>query len=309
MRQDSSMNMNEPFLLRDALKAGYSRRKIQATPFRRLFHGVYVLGAEPLDARREGCAVLLAAGPGAFLSHHQAARLYGATVPHTDVFHASVREDRHRSRRKEIAVHKSARTPTTFRGLPVTSPEDTFADMAAHLSTVDLVVLGDSLVRLKRATSDQLIRASENALPQLRSHALTAAQLVRTGTDSPMETRSRLLIVLAGLPEPEVNICFFNEYGDVVRRTEMGYRDYRLAIEYDGRHHAETQAQWEADIARREEFDGADWRIVTLLAKDIYRTPGKTLERIVAAMRKEGMRVSISSDEWRRHFPEVSAYI
>ena len=35
--------------------------------------------------------------------------------------------------------------------------------------------------------------------------ALRAAGLVREGVDSPMETRVRLLIVLAGLPEPSVN--------------------------------------------------------------------------------------------------------
>lgn len=297
------MDLNEPFRLRDALDAGYSRARIRAGPFRRILRGIYVMGDPPLDARKEGRAALLGAGDGAFLSHHQAARLYGAVVPHSEMLHVSIVGDSHRSRREGICVHRSSHTPTRFRGLPITTPEDTFVDLAAYLPLVDLVVLGDSLVRRKRTTPERLVRSSVNAAVRLRKHAVCAAQLVRPGTDSPMETRSRMLLVLAGLPEPEINICFYNQYGEIIRRTEMGYRKHRLAIEYDGRQHAESQSQWESDVARREEFDGADWRIVTLLAKDIYRTPGKTLERIVSAMRKAGIDAWVSSDEWRRYFP------
>lgn len=118
-----------------------------------------------------------------------------------------------------------------------------------------------------------------------------------------METRSRLLVVLAGLPEPEVNVCLHDDAGEVRRRLDLAYRRYRLAIEYDGRQHAESQRQWESDVARREELDSEDWRIITLLAKDIYKQPAATLERVVRAMRKVGMAVPRPADEWRRHFP------
>ena len=36
--------------------------------------------------------------------------------------------------------------------------------------------------------------------------ARRAASLAREGVDSPQETRLRLLLVLAGLPEPRVNV-------------------------------------------------------------------------------------------------------
>lgn len=110
--------------------------------------------------------------------------------------------------------------------------------------------------------------------------------LVRQGLASP----ARLVRAAASAP-------------DRLHRVDMGYREGRLGIEYDGRHHATVVSQWEGDITRREEFDLRDWRLVTLVAKDIYRTPSATLERVVAAMRSRGMRVPPLRDEWRAHFP------
>ncbi len=294
-----TLNVDEPFFFRQGIAAGISRRKLASGPYRRLMPGVYIGAGAPQDARIDGLTALLVAGPGTFLSHFQAARLHGGIVPDTELLHVSVHGTRHRSRRHEVVVHSSSRTPTTFRGLPVTTPEDTFVDLARHLSLVDLVVLGDSLVRKKRTTPQGLVRAARTA----SARAARGAALVRAAVDSPMETRSRLLVVLAGLPEPEVNVCFYDGFGQLRRRLDLAYRKHRLAIEYDGRQHAESQTQWESDVARREEFDRADWRIVTLLAKDIYRVPGQTLDRITTAMRHAGMRVPALSEEWRRHFP------
>lgn len=297
------INLDEPFRVREAAATGHSRRFLGSDAFVRLLPGIAIRASAPQDARTTAQAVLLVAGRHAFLSHHQAARLWGAVVPDCAVLHASVPGNRHRSRRPEVCVHKSSRTPVRFRGIPLTSAEDTFVGLAGHLSLVDLVVLGDSLVRRRRTTPERLVTAAGTAPARLRRRSVRAAGFVREGVDSPMETRSRMLIVLAGLPEPAVDIRFYDSEGTLLRRLDMGYRAHRLAVEYDGRQHAESQEQWESDVGRREEFDEADWRIVTLLAKDVYRTPGATLDRVVRAMRIRGMEAAVTSDEWRRHFP------
>lgn len=49
----------------------------------------------------------------------------------------------------------------------------------------------------------------------------------------------------------------------------------------------------------------ADCVLVVVRSKDVYRTPARTLGRIVAAMRARGMHVPRLSDEWRRHFPSL----
>lgn len=44
---------------------------------------------------------------------------------------------------------------------------------------------------------------------------------MRQGVDSPMETRLRMLIVLAGYPEPRVNVIIRHENGDWSTRLDL----------------------------------------------------------------------------------------
>lgn len=84
-----------------------------------------------------------------------------------------------------------------------------------HLELDDLVVLGDAVVR-RRPGTDDLRRALTRA-PRLvgRARLESALTLVRTRVDSPQETRTRLLLVRAGLPEPEVDL---DAYADDLER-------------------------------------------------------------------------------------------
>lgn len=118
-----------------------------------------------------------------------------------------------------------------------------------------------------------------------------------------METRARLLRVLSGFPELETDVRFYDEQGALQRRLDAGDCAPRTAVEYDGRHHIEREEQWEADLGRREEFEDQEWRILTLVSKDIYSTPGQTVERMTRIFRSRGIAVGRPSDEWRRHFP------
>jgi len=301
-----------PFTWRQARDEGIPQRALEGTEYRRLVSGVYVAsaptGQEQAESRTalayaEAKAALLVAGPHAFVSHHTAARLYGAIVPDGPMLHASVPPGRRRSTHREVVVHQSRRTPVTFRGLLTTTPEDLFLDLATHLTLVDLVVLGDSLVRRGRTTPERLMTAMQEATGRGIHPARRAAALVRSGVGSPMETRCRLLRVFSGLPELETDIRFFDEEGHLLKRLDSGDRPTKTAVEYDGRHHIERQEQWEADVGRRETFENDDWRIVTLLSKDIHVTPALTVDRPAQIFRQRGMQIGRLRDEWRRHFP------
>lgn len=294
-----------PFRARDALAAGLTRRALASPRFRKLLPGVYVDATVKVTPRILALAALLLLPRDGFASHHLAARVYGGIVPHAEVLHVSVPEHRNRSRKQGLFVHRSAHRPTSFAGVRLTTATDTFVDLAGHLGLVDLVVLGDSLVKKQRTTPAALVAAAASAPVRVRKHAQRAAALVRARVDSPMETRVRLLMVLAGLPEPEVDIRFWHENGDLRRRIDLGYREARLGIEHDGRHHVTVVGQWESDIMRREEFENEEWRLVTLVSKAIHKTPADTLLRIVAAMRARGMEVPPLRDEWRAYFREV----
>ncbi|TPG19811.1 hypothetical protein EAH86_01085 [Pedococcus bigeumensis] len=245
----------------------------------------------------------LVIGPDAALVARQtAAELLGGVVPPDVRVHLALPTGRLRARGIR-AVRRRVTHAAVIGGVRVTTAEDTFVDLAADLSLVDLVVLGDSLVSKGRATSHSMVAAAAEGAGPVGELARRAAGLVRAGVDSPMESRLRMLLVLAGLPEPLVNHIEYDDWGRWVRRYDLSFPERRLAIEYDGRQHAESQRQWERDVDPREELDLDGWRIVVVLAKGIYREPGRTLDRVVAAMRAAGVRGSIRSTEWRLHFP------
>ncbi|RIK15145.1 MAG: hypothetical protein DCC50_09045 [Acidobacteria bacterium] len=299
-----SLDTTMPFRRREALAAGITQHALGSGKYRQLLRGVYVGHGTKVDGYVEARAALLASHRSAFVSHHTAARLYRAVVPHSEKLHVSVPRGAPRAHRGDLLVHASSRSPVVFRGLRVTSARDTFLDLAARLNLLDLVVLGDSLVRRDRTTPEQLVRAAAAAEGRGSRLARRAAGLVRADVDSPMETRCRMLRVLSGLPELETDVRFFDDDGNLVRRLDAADRSTRLAVEYDGRHHVERQEQWEADIGRREEFEDEEWRIVTLVSKDVYTTPGATVERLRRSFRQRGIAVGRPLQEWRRYFPE-----
>lgn len=116
-----------------------------------------------------------------------------------------------------------------------------------------------------------------------------AARFVRDGVDSPMETKVRMLLVLAGLPEPEVNFEIRDENGDVLLRFDLAYRLARVAVEYEGRQHVEVIEAWERDITRRDRVDDAEWRVVSVIGRGVYVDPANTLDRVARALRSRGV--------------------
>jgi hypothetical protein len=118
-----------------------------------------------------------------------------------------------------------------------------------------LVVVADGLIKAGQTSPERLIAAAAHWSSRGCRVARRAASLARQGVDSPQETRLRLLLVLAGLPEPRVNLIIRGQDGSWRRRYDLAYEYLRLIIEYDGRQHAEDTQQWLTDIFRREELD------------------------------------------------------
>lgn len=295
--------VKKPFTYRQGIAADIPVRTLQSDEFCQLLWGIYLHSSVKQDGLTRARAVACALPSQAFVSHLTAARLWGAVVPHSPRLHGSVPRGLPRSSRAGLVVHSSARAPQTFHGLRVTSAVDTFLDCATLLDLVDLVILGDSLVRKCRTTPEKLVAWCGEARGRGSRSAREAAALVRAGVDSPMETRARLLRVFSGLPELETDIRFHDEQGEVVRRIDAGDRATRTAVEYDGRQHITREENWEADIERREEFEDRRWRIVTLVSKDIFVTPGDTVARLRRVFRERGMLLGRPRDDWRRHFP------
>ena len=294
-----------PFTTKSGLAAGISPRELAGRGFQRLLFGIHISSARTVTARLRAEAVLLVAGPRAFVSHQTAARVRGVPVPDGEALHATVPDYAARVSRGGIVSHvRPDARHDIVKGIRVSTREDLFVELAAELSLVDLVVVGDHLVR-KGLNLQRLQRAASQVPGRVGKHARAAASYVRERVDSPMETRLRMLLVLAGVPEPEVNREMRNEIGDIVRRFDLCWPSVKVIFEYDGRHHIERVEQWEADIERREQLEDASWRIVTVVARGVFVDPGLTVERAFKVLRAAGLQglPARPRDDWRAHFP------
>lgn len=115
--------------------------------------------------------------------------------------------------------------------------------------------------------------------------ARQAARLVRAGVDSPMETHLRLLLVLAGLPEPVVGHVVLDSDGGWLATPDLSYPELEIAIEYDGAHHLTNAAQWQRDIRRRENLERAGWLVRVVTARDLLAAPATVVARITTDLR------------------------
>jgi hypothetical protein len=308
-----------PFTVASALDAGLTHQDLYAE-FTRLIEGVYVSTRARVTPRLKAQAALLVHPPGAVVSHDSVLRMLGAPVALDPNEHVTVARDRDRRHRRGIRPHAMAlrlRDVATLAGLPATVPERTFVDMAGRLPLVELVVLGDWMVKQGHTAPEALVTFCRDAPTRYAVRAAEAAQWVRPGVDSPQESRSRMLLVLAGLPEPEVGVTLRDDDGTLLLQIDMLYllehtgapppQDRRanvgIAVEYDGRDHAESTAQWEKDAERGDAYTALRLQQLRVTKSGVHRNAEHTVRRVHGALRGLGWPgLRSPSDDWRPHF-------
>lgn len=311
MSTGKPFDVRQPFTPKLARTHGLDRAALLGPEFHRIMHGIYVSSAVPITFELTVRAVLGLMDDDAHLSHFSAARFWRLWAPHDPALHVCRVGTRRHSRAGVITHvclrHGEARQPGDIlkrNGIAVTGPVGCFFELATELCLVDLVILGDSLVRQGRIRPAELVaRALAYSGPGAR-RAREAARLIRAEVDSPMETRLRLLVVFAGLPEPRVNLKLRDAEGHVVRRIELVYEAFRIALEYDGEQHRETSDAWNEDILRRDELTSAGLRSVVVTKRGVFREPAVTVDRVERALRDAGWSgARRPRRDWRSHFP------
>jgi very-short-patch-repair endonuclease len=293
-----------PFTREMLRRRGLDPGLVRRSEFCQVIRSVWV-SRDQIDSDTRIRAALTLHPKDAVASHFSAARLLGLPVPEHLNEHVTVFRPQDRRWRPGVKPHvtRRFRKVVVVRGIRTTDPTTTFIQLAGALPLVDLVVLGDAIVKQYRMTPARLRRACRDSTDYYAGAALRAARYVRRGVDSPMESRLRMLLVLAGLPEPKVDVREMNEDGSWRRRYDLCYPDHKLIIEYDGRQHAESAGQWESDLRRREELDDDGYRIVVVTARGIFVEPEQTIERVRRALISQGCTDKLElSSEWREHF-------
>ena len=303
---DEPLDTAKPFTRAAGLTSGLTRRDLAGPAFRVMGHGIVISSTIPDSPGLRTRAALVPFGKGAFASHCSAARAWEAPVATCPEEHITVAKPNGRRRRTNVVCHvRDGATIRVIGGLPVSDLADLFVEMADELPLVELVVLGDWMLRRKGMTHQRLARAVEAATGTRSKRAHAALGYVRRKVDSPMESRLRMLLVLAGIPEPEINLEIRNVDGEVLRRYDLCWPGVKVIVEYDGRVHIEREANWEKDLDRREAINDEAWRLLVVVARGIYSDPGRTVQRVWTVLSSRGLDglPPRASDGWRPHFP------
>ncbi|WP_082485261.1 endonuclease domain-containing protein [Rathayibacter sp. Leaf296] len=279
-----------------ASRDGVSRRRLAAEYPAVVFRGARA-AVEPLTYGERIAAFSTVMRPGEFFSHDTAAHLLGLpgrTPTETTPLHVSVAPPMRAVRRAGVISHHlwDEAVSIVDAGYPVADPASTFCHLSASRSVDDLVVLGDALIRpdeegrRRGLRVDLALLAARVATHRGRGgrRAREAIGWVREGSESPMETLLRLLLVRAGFPEPELNVELFDAQGNFVARVDLLYRDHWVVVEYDGDHHRTDKRQYERDIARSEAIEALGYRHLRVRAPGVLENPAATVERVRRAL-------------------------
>jgi very-short-patch-repair endonuclease len=154
----TTLDTRSPFTRAQAIAAGITDAMLRGPGYRRLFRGVHIRSDVTLWPTVYAEAALLLHPATAFVSHHSGAEAYRLPVPDQHETHISVLEKADRRRRDGIRHHLAAADAavTVHNGLRVSAPAQLFVEMGRWLNLVDLVVLGDAMVRRGLVSLDGL---------------------------------------------------------------------------------------------------------------------------------------------------------
>ena len=273
----------KPFTRRQALDRGVTRDALRGPAVHVIDRGIYLDARVELTLRHRLAGYLLVLPPGTVVDGVSALRLTGVEVGTATPYRFCTTAVHH-PRRTSIRVRRVAELPAN-RGL-VLRPVPALAAARTELSLVDLVVAGDWLIRLKRATLAEVRAGLGSAAGRDSRKAHRAAELVRERVDSPPETRLRLLMVFAGLPDPECNVDLGDEWF-FLARVDLYLRDWNVVVEYEGDQHRTDVKQFHRDLGRYELLAAAGYLAVRV-SKEAMLQPREVAARIYRALVSRG---------------------
>lgn len=213
--------------------------------------------------------------PRCAVSHFTAALLWSMPLPLdleeeglSGLIHVTRRQEVGRMKRRGVIGHRApllARDVRVLNGINLTSPEWTFVDLARHMGLASLVAAGDYLLARENPISSlDAIQEVIDRRPKVKGirMAREALPLLRSGVDSPQESRLRVKILDAGLPEPVITQPIFDEYGRYISTPDLQYKEYKIALEYEGDHHRSDPVQWGKDIERDDRLRAMGWIVL-----------------------------------------------
>jgi hypothetical protein len=273
--------MQEPFFGSEALAAGTLTRHQLRTRYIAIHHDVYIAKSTEITAAVRAKGAWLRARGHGILAGFSASAVHGARW--IDANRPATIVDTNRRPAPGVRVWSDVIDEDEIcvvDGMRVTTPARTAVDLARRFPVDTAVAAIDALARATRLRVPDIELALQRHRGRRLEKARAAIELVDPGAESPRETALRLLIVRAGYPLPETQIPVYNEYGALIGEVDMGWRDLKIAVEYEGKHHRMSRERFDKDIRRIDELIDAGWIVIRVTAAD---TEGSILQRVAAA--------------------------
>jgi Transcriptional regulator, AbiEi antitoxin/Protein of unknown function (DUF559) len=237
-----------------------------------VYRGVYAVGHELLSRHGRWMAAVLAAGPGAVLSHRSAAELWGIRTSARSAIEVIAPGQRRRPGIEARRIVLSDDEVTVEDGIPTTNPARTLFDLAGVVTQQQLEhALNEAEIRRLASPLplDALIarHPGRGGTAALRRVLEKHRQIGETVIRSDFETAFLAFTEEHGLPRPHMDEPLGPYFPDAV------WRDPRLVVELDSYDIHTTRQAFEADRARDRALMAAGYRTIRITWRQLRREP------------------------------------
>ena len=289
MFQDDVLTVSQ--LLRGGLSRDFLRSQVDRGNWQRLYRGVYATfsGEPPRSAQL--WAAVLAAGPGALLSHESAAETVRLSDKPSSVVHVTIPSSRRIAPVPRVRLHFSDRAGQARHPLalpPQTTVEETVLDLVAVSAQLD-----DAMAWVTRAlgrglTSQENLQRALGLRVRIRWHRELAEILgpEADGLHSILEYRYDHDVERPHRLPDATRQARFSHDGRTGYRDRL-YEAYLVAVELDGKATHLAEQRWQ-DI-RRDNAAAADG-ILTLRYgwRDVTGHPCRVAAEVALVLAKRG---------------------
>lgn len=301
---------SQPFRIRDAYAAGFTRGELRNRQLSQLYAGSRSLAPPGTSLRDRALAFVPHLRPGDRFSHITALALMGCPI--------------HVSKNAPVNVESAASTPLRRRGvlghratpgsvthelytpelsepseaslfeirtIPIAPPTTAARQAATQLPGRELVVALDHLLRDDALHYDPTVAVEPDELLAMVDASRgargiqrfrIAVELARVGAASRMETLTRLIAEQAGLRDLTLQYVLNDQAGNLIGRFDLADEYSRSLFEYDGEQHRLNRRQYLRDLQRLDAARAAGWRPFRVHAEDVLEQPGSTGLRMLA---------------------------
>jgi hypothetical protein len=214
-----------PFTLAEARQAGLDRWHLDGGSWRRIGPSIYAWAGLAQSPELMLSAACLRLPTTAAFSGQTAAWLHGIDMNPCDPIEVTVPPGSGVSGRSGLLVRRAAlpdRDVVGVRGWRATTINRTLTDLCSHLSMTEAVVVVDSALHARIADLAMLKRYSAASSRCVRlAKSRRAIRLAEPASESPMESRLRMLLVLGGLPRPQAQVSLTDRKGRFLGRPDL----------------------------------------------------------------------------------------